>query len=188
MSENIKDLEQTNELVAYVIHEVLDNLQKIMNGSTEESEDDTRNEQLDHLELNNYDVFIELLIMNLRGRAQLETKNREYNLDLLRRIKDLEESNRNHNNPAKDLKLMELQTKIEADGRVFCVSDNSSTIVDCLLNEARQRGATLQTGKFVTLASISQSGKFILKIKNRTIDYVDFVEADYLLIASGISQ
>ncbi|XP_023758159.1 uncharacterized protein LOC111906624 isoform X1 [Lactuca sativa] len=81
-----------------------------------------------------------------------------------------------------------VKLKIEEDGRVFPVSDNSSTIVDCLLNEARQKGVTLQTGKSVTSASISQSGKFILKIEKRTIDYVDFVEADYLLIASGSSQ
>ncbi|CAH1413072.1 unnamed protein product [Lactuca virosa] len=81
-----------------------------------------------------------------------------------------------------------VKLKIEEDGRVFPVTDNSSTIVDCLLNEARQRGVTLQTGKSVTSASISQSGKFTLKIEKRTIDYVDFVEADYLLIASGSSQ
>lgn len=81
-----------------------------------------------------------------------------------------------------------VKLKIEEDGRVFPVSDNSSTIVDCLLNEARQKGVTLQTGKSVTSASNSQSGKFILKIEKRTIDYVDFVEADYLLIASGSSQ
>ncbi|CAI9277017.1 unnamed protein product [Lactuca saligna] len=81
-----------------------------------------------------------------------------------------------------------VKLKIEEDGRVFPVSDNSSTIVDCLLNEARQKGVTLQTGKSITSASISQSGKFTLKIEKRTIDYVDFVEADYLLIASGSSQ
>ncbi|KAI3665904.1 hypothetical protein L6452_44539 [Arctium lappa] len=81
-----------------------------------------------------------------------------------------------------------VKLKIEEDGRVFPVSDNSSSIVDCLLNEARQRGVTLQTGKSVTSASTSAGGKFILKIEKRTIDYVDFVEADYLLIASGGSQ
>ncbi|KVI02524.1 Conserved hypothetical protein, flavoprotein-like protein [Cynara cardunculus var. scolymus] len=81
-----------------------------------------------------------------------------------------------------------VKLKIEEDGRVFPVSDNSSSIVDCLLNEARQRGVTLQTGKSVTSASTSAGGKFILKIEKRTIDYVDFIEADYLLIASGSSQ
>ncbi|KAJ9564360.1 hypothetical protein OSB04_000326 [Centaurea solstitialis] len=81
-----------------------------------------------------------------------------------------------------------VKLKIEEDGRVFPVSDNSSSIVDCLLNEARQRGVTLQTGKSVTSACTSAGGKFILKIEKRTIDYVDFIEADYLLIASGSSQ
>lgn len=81
-----------------------------------------------------------------------------------------------------------VKLKIEEDGRVFPVSDDSSSIVDCLLNEARQKGVTLQTGKSVTSASISPGGKFTLKIEKRTIDYVDFLEADYLLIASGSSQ
>nr|GEV33812.1 hypothetical protein [Tanacetum cinerariifolium] len=81
-----------------------------------------------------------------------------------------------------------VKLKTEEDGRVFPVSDNSSTIVDCLLNEARRRGVTLQTGKSVTSASTSADGKFIVKIEKRTVDYVDFIEADYLLMASGSSQ
>ncbi|KAL8266342.1 hypothetical protein R6Q59_003686 [Mikania micrantha] len=81
-----------------------------------------------------------------------------------------------------------VKLKLEEDGRVFPVSDNSSSIVDCLLNEARQRGVTLQTGKSVTAASTSAGGKFMIKIEKRTIDYVEFVEADYLFIASGSSQ
>ncbi|XP_042976093.1 uncharacterized protein YtfP isoform X4 [Carya illinoinensis] len=43
------------------------------------------------------------------------------------------------------------------------------------------------TGKVVTTASASSLGKFLLKIEKRTIDYVEYVEADYLLIASGSS-
>ncbi|XP_071692650.1 uncharacterized protein [Rutidosis leptorrhynchoides] len=81
-----------------------------------------------------------------------------------------------------------VKLKIEEDGRVFPESDNSSTIIDCLLNEARRKGVKLQTGVSVTSATISDSGKFMVKIKKRTIDYVDFVEANYLLIASGSSQ
>ncbi|TYG87953.1 hypothetical protein ES288_A13G256300v1 [Gossypium darwinii] len=47
---------------------------------------------------------------------------------------------------------------------------------------------SLQTGKLVTSASASASGKFLLKIEKRTLKSVELVEADYLLIASGSSQ
>lgn len=55
-------------------------------------------------------------------------------------------------------------------------------------NTVSVKSVTLQMGKSVTSASTLASGKFTLKIEKRTIDYVDFVEADYLLIASGSSQ
>ncbi|KAI3505517.1 hypothetical protein L1887_27648 [Cichorium endivia] len=100
MTEKTKDLESTNELAAYVIHKVFDNLQKLVNNSdptTESVHDDLRSGQVDHLEISNYDVFIERLIMILYERSQLEIKNREYNLELLRRIKDLEGSNKRFN-------------------------------------------------------------------------------------------
>ncbi|XP_052482829.1 uncharacterized protein LOC105781778 isoform X3 [Gossypium raimondii] len=76
----------------------------------------------------------------------------------------------------------------EDDGRVFPVSNNSSSVIDCLLSEAKCRGVSLQTGKLVTSASASASGKFLLKIEKRTLKSVELVEADYLLIASGSSQ
>ncbi|KAI3756178.1 hypothetical protein L1987_55994 [Smallanthus sonchifolius] len=110
MTEKNKDLEGTNELASYVIHKVFDNLQKIVENSgpsTEPSEDDTTSEQLDHLEISNYDVFIDRLIMILHERAQLESKNREYNLELLRRMKDMEELNKRCINPDVILKLFE---------------------------------------------------------------------------------
>ncbi len=39
----------------------------------------------------------------------------------------------------------------------------------------------------MTAASATGGGKFILKIEKRTINYVEHVDADYLLIASGSS-
>ncbi|KAB2050366.1 hypothetical protein ES319_A13G241000v1 [Gossypium barbadense] len=66
----------------------------------------------------------------------------------------------------------------EDDGRVFpypCSGTCLATI-------------SLQTGKLVTSASASASGKFLLKIEKRTLKSVELVEADYLLIASGSSQ
>ncbi|XP_052191082.1 uncharacterized protein LOC127800495 [Diospyros lotus] len=78
-----------------------------------------------------------------------------------------------------------VELKTEGDGRVFPVSNNSSSVVDCLMSEAKHRGVKLQTGKVVTSASMTLAGKFLLKIEKRTVDIVEFVEADYLLIASG---
>ncbi|KAL4326063.1 hypothetical protein GQ457_11G019150 [Hibiscus cannabinus] len=77
--------------------------------------------------------------------------------------------------------------KTEDDGRVFPVSNSSSSVIDCLLSEAKCIGVSLQTGKVVTSASASASGKFLLKMERRTLKSVELVEADYLLIASGSS-
>lgn len=47
----------------------------------------------------------------------------------------------------------------------------------------------LQTGKVVTTASSDNAGwKFLLKVEKRTMNLVECIEADYLLIASGSSQ
>ncbi|XP_044505451.1 uncharacterized protein YtfP isoform X2 [Mangifera indica] len=81
-----------------------------------------------------------------------------------------------------------VELKTEKDGRVFPVSDSSSSIVNCLLSEAKFRGVSLQTGKFVTSASANAGGKILLKVEKRTINLVESIEADYLLIASGSSK
>ncbi|KAL6960701.1 hypothetical protein U1Q18_038464 [Sarracenia purpurea var. burkii] len=81
-----------------------------------------------------------------------------------------------------------VELKTEDDGRVFPVSNSSASVVDCLLFEAKQRGVLLQTGKIVTTACVTSGGKFLLKIEKRTVDNVDYVEAKYLLVASGSSR
>ncbi|KAG5527420.1 hypothetical protein RHGRI_028342 [Rhododendron griersonianum] len=81
-----------------------------------------------------------------------------------------------------------VELKTEDDGRVFPASNNSTSVVNCLLSEAKQRGVLLQTGKVVTTASTTAGGKFLLKIEKRTVDNVEHVEANYLLIASGSSR
>ncbi|KAL0285501.1 UNVERIFIED_CONTAM: putative protein YtfP [Sesamum angustifolium] len=53
-----------------------------------------------------------------------------------------------------------VQLKTEVDGRVFPISNSSSTIIDCLMSEA----------------------------KNRGVNYVDYIEASYVMIASGSSE
>ncbi|XP_062203703.1 uncharacterized protein LOC133905914 [Phragmites australis] len=81
-----------------------------------------------------------------------------------------------------------VELKTEHDGRVFPVTDNSASVVDCLLNEARRLGVSLQAGKAVCSASVTEHGKFVLKVEKRTVDFVDFINANYVLVATGSSQ
>eukprot|EP00267_Zea_mays_P054277 XP_020407501.1 uncharacterized protein LOC100192078 isoform X5 [Zea mays] len=81
-----------------------------------------------------------------------------------------------------------VKLKTEDDGRVFPVTDNSASVVDCLLNEARRLGVSLQAGKTVSSASVAQDGKFVLKVEKRTADLVDYINANYILVATGSSQ
>lgn len=46
----------------------------------------------------------------------------------------------------------------------------------------------MQTGCIVTSVSTISGVKFSVKIEKRTIDYIEYVDADYLMIASGSSQ
>ncbi|KAL0773518.1 hypothetical protein Bca101_038669 [Brassica carinata] len=78
--------------------------------------------------------------------------------------------------------------KTEDDGRVFPVSDNSSSVVDCLLHEATIRGVRLERGKSVLSASPQPDGKFLVKVGKRTADVSESIQASYLLIATGSSQ
>ncbi|KAJ8544950.1 hypothetical protein K7X08_017533 [Anisodus acutangulus] len=77
---------------------------------------------------------------------------------------------------------------LKEDGRVYPTSNSSSTIIDCLMSEAKRSGVLLQTGKVVTGASSTADGKFAVKLEKHSLDYVEHVEADYLLIASGSSK
>ncbi|KAK2637070.1 hypothetical protein Ddye_031862 [Dipteronia dyeriana] len=71
----------------------------------------------------------------------------------------------------------------EDDGRVFPVSNISSSIIDCLLSEAKQRG---------NRKSCHDRNCYCWSrpqlIEKRTINLVECFEADYLLIASGNSK
>ncbi|GAA0145749.1 oxidoreductase [Lithospermum erythrorhizon] len=78
--------------------------------------------------------------------------------------------------------------KTEDDGRVFPVSDSSSSIIDCLMSEAKKRGVVLQTGNVVMSASATTGRNFSIKIRKRMSEHVENVEANYLLVASGSSQ
>lgn len=47
---------------------------------------------------------------------------------------------------------------------------------------------SLQAGKAVSSASVAQDGKFVLKVEKRTADLVDYINANYVLVATGSSQ
>lgn len=50
--------------------------------------------------------------------------------------------------------------KTEADGRMFPLSDQSSSIVECLLNEAGSAGVSIKTHQAVSQIKQSESGRF----------------------------
>lgn len=56
--------------------------------------------------------------------------------------------------------------KTESDGRVFPESDNSQTIIDCLLDAARDAGVVVRTGIGVTSLDVDASGAFQLGLSD----------------------
>ena len=72
-----------------------------------------------------------------------------------------------------------VELKAEADGRMFPITDQSQTIIDCLLKEADKYGVKLLTGCDIKLFE-QQEGRFQL---HTTKDEV--FSADYLCIACG---
>jgi hypothetical protein len=85
--------------------------------------------------------------------------------------------------------------KTEADGRMFPTTDNSGTIIDCLLGEARRLGIQIHTGSPVQAIEHSPSGfRLLLKGKGSRWepggnpgDDVPALRADRVLLATGSS-
>jgi predicted Rossmann fold flavoprotein len=86
--------------------------------------------------------------------------------------------------PAQTLRWFEdrgVPLKVEEDGRVFPRSDRSQSIIDCLLQSARQTGVVVETG--VRVKSIRErEGRFVLETEGGPAH-----EADRLLLATGSS-
>jgi predicted Rossmann fold flavoprotein len=72
-----------------------------------------------------------------------------------------------------------VQLKTEADGRMFPVTDDSATIVNCLERAAQQAGVRIKTRS--PISRIEKSNKFQLWLKSET------VECDRLLLTTGSS-
>lgn len=81
------------------------------------------------------------------------------------------------------LKKRGVKTKTEADGRMFPISDDSQTIIDCFLNEARKLNIDIKTGcaveKLIPPTEETHQ-KWQIQIKNKAN-----LEADALIVATG---
>lgn len=72
--------------------------------------------------------------------------------------------------------------KVEADGRMFPVTDSSQTIIDCLLNEARKYRVIIQTKADVKQIESNAKG-YLLHLKNESK-----IQTSKLCIAAGGHQ
>ena len=70
-------------------------------------------------------------------------------------------------------------TKVEADGRVFPVSDDSGTIIHCLRNEAEKQGVRVMLQRRVKFLRVEPEGFEISCNREETI------KCRYLLLATG---
>ncbi len=77
-----------------------------------------------------------------------------------------------------------VKTKTEADGRMFPVSNDSQTIIDCFLNEARKLNITINKGfaveKILPPTEKDVNPKWQIQIKNKLN-----LEADVLIVSTG---
>ena len=70
--------------------------------------------------------------------------------------------------------------KVEGDGRMFPVTDQSRTIVECLQAEASTAGVRLFTRKGIEQVHVRREGGFDLRLSDSTAD-----QCDRLLLATG---
>ena len=77
-----------------------------------------------------------------------------------------------------------VETKTEADGRMFPISDDSATIVECLLHGAKEAGIDLRLNCGVAAIQREPDEAFRLIFKDGTFEFFDRV----LLAAGGSAQ
>lgn len=79
-----------------------------------------------------------------------------------------------------------VKLKTEADGRMFPTTDDSATIVDCLMGAARQAGVKIQTrSPIVGIEHITENGEDSFQLQLRAQS--GYVTCDRLLLATGSS-
>ncbi len=74
-----------------------------------------------------------------------------------------------------------VKLKTEADGRIFPVSDSSSSIIECLMNEVRKKDIAIVTGENITDISFSDEKRWELKGSNQNFS------SKLLFLGSGSS-
>jgi predicted Rossmann fold flavoprotein len=74
-----------------------------------------------------------------------------------------------------------VRLKTEADGRVFPVSNDSQTIIDCFIKELKKHNVAICFEHELTQI-VSEDHKFVLKFNDKTFT------VDYLVIATGGAQ
>ena len=74
-----------------------------------------------------------------------------------------------------------VRLKTETDGRMFPMTDDSGTIIDCLMNEARRAGITLRTRTAVQAVKREKQGFTVVLRSQETL------QCDRLLLATGSS-
>ena len=74
-----------------------------------------------------------------------------------------------------------VKTKVEADGRMFPVTDRSQTVIDCLLGAAQKAGVRVLTSTRVTKISLATDDSAQWIITTPATDY----RADKLMLATG---
>ena len=74
-----------------------------------------------------------------------------------------------------------VELKTEADGRMFPITDSSSTVIDCLMKEAEDLGIRIERQAKIESIALLDNG-FILTTKDEQID------AAYVVLATGSSK
>ena len=73
-----------------------------------------------------------------------------------------------------------VQLKSEADGRMFPISDDSGTIIRCLMDEAEERGARIALQSGVNAIERKPEGSFLLRMENGGT-----LQADRVIVTTG---
>ena len=88
--------------------------------------------------------------------------------------------------PADTVKWFEernVKLKTESDGRMFPVTDDSSTIANCLRNAAEQAGVRVELGASVLSVEKSPQGGFRLEVQKEAQNF--FIQTKKIMFATG---